>query len=172
MGFSRQARSSLGAALLGSLIVAAPALSASDDASPIAKVPSTSTASGPGFDGLRQDFPGVLAAMQDTAAPAFQAIAADGRAVRRQRGELVWSSEPLVADGSPVQRALQIGEDGVARPANPLVSAELPLDAASSITVGEGSSSFSVVPLSADDGEHAVLGDGVLHTGKIGRAHV
>lgn len=142
---------------VGSFVLAALMLSASQGAV------AAPAQSGPGLDGLRDEFPGVLQAMQDTAAPSLQAVAADGRAGRVKRGTLVWASAPLTAAGEPVQRALQVDGDDVARPANPLVAAELPLDATSPFEVGSGPASFSVVPVSADDGRHTVLGDGVLH---------
>ncbi|MFT4034432.1 MAG: hypothetical protein QM679_02525 [Patulibacter sp.] len=111
---------------------------------------------------LGAQFGGVLRAMQQTGAPRVQVARGDGRVARLSPGRVVWSSEPLVQDGEPVQRALEtVG--GVARPVNPLVEAALPLDASAPIAVGDAGRRFTVTAVGAEDDAEQVVGDGVLH---------
>lgn len=156
------ARTLVGCALLTSAVLAAPSIAQQQRLSDVPQPSSVPGVPTP-VEALRE-FPEVLAAMQDTGAPELQSVAPGGQLGRAGRGRLVWSSLPLEVDGDPVERALQV-ERGVATPANPLVDVELPLDPAAQMHVGEGSSAFSVTAISASDGEHQLLGDGVVHMG-------
>ncbi|MEN0014659.1 MAG: hypothetical protein AAGC46_14925, partial [Solirubrobacteraceae bacterium] len=113
-------------------------------------------------DTLAGSFGGLLTDIHATGAPHLQAAEDDGTVGRISPGRVVWSSEPLEVNGAPVERALRVDGD-VAAPTNPLVKTVLPLDPSQPMTIGSGSTAYTVTPLGASDGTEQVVGDAVLH---------